>query len=69
MLFSTVVFTHEDPITGWVTNFDSVLGMCIGLQLGAIQVIYISYKYPAIFMPVEYDDHLGSAHVQTQVSI
>lgn len=36
----TVTFTQDEPIPGWATSLKSVPGLCLGVGLGAIHVVY-----------------------------
>jgi len=52
-LFSTVTFTDKEPITGWANTMKSVPGLCIGLGLGAIHVVYLDPKIRVVLIPAD----------------
>jgi len=53
ILFSTVIFTHEEPIPGWVNMMKSVPGLCLGVGLGALHVVYVNPNSTAAIMPAD----------------
>jgi len=52
-LLSTVTFTYEEPISGWVTTLKSVPGLCLGIGLGAIHVVYVNKNISAEIVPAD----------------
>lgn len=53
IMFSTVSFTNEEPIPGWVNTMKSVPGLSIGLGLGAIHVVQADPNIRAIIIPAD----------------
>lgn len=47
----TVVFTQEEPIPGWTSNLKSVPGLCLGIGLGAIHVVWANKDCYASIVP------------------
>jgi len=54
VLFSTVTFTSEEPIPGWVNTMKSVPGLCIGVGLGAIHVVFGDPNVSALIIPADH---------------
>ncbi|XP_060838330.1 fatty acyl-CoA reductase wat-like [Rhopalosiphum padi] len=48
-----VTFTDKEPITGWANTMKSVPGLCIGLGLGAIHVVYLDPKIRVVLIPAD----------------
>jgi len=54
ILFSTVTFTNEEPIPGWLNTMKSVPGLCLGVGLGAIHVVHVDPKKYALIIPADH---------------
>lgn len=53
IMFSTVMFTNEEPISGWAITMKSVPGLSIGLGLGAIHVVQADPNIRIIIIPAD----------------
>lgn len=53
ILFSTVVYTNDEPIPGGVNTMKSVPGLCLGVGLGAIHVVYANPNRNAAIIPAD----------------
>jgi len=47
------MYTNEEPISGWVNTMKSVPGLCLGVGLGAIHVVYAGPNVNAIVIPAD----------------
>eukprot|EP00102_Acyrthosiphon_pisum_P013265 XP_008182779.1 PREDICTED: fatty acyl-CoA reductase 1 isoform X2 [Acyrthosiphon pisum] len=48
-----VMYTNEEPIPGWVNMMKSVPGLCMGVGLGAIHVVYVDPNVNGIMIPAD----------------
>lgn len=48
-----VVFTDDEPISGWATSLKSVSGLCLGVGLGAIRVLLADPDVCATVVPAD----------------
>lgn len=50
---SIVISSAEDPLAGWLDNFNGPVGMLVGGGKGVLRVLYVDPNITSDFMPVD----------------